>query len=87
MSSLDGSTQQNAAMVEESTAAARSLASSADELAETVSRFELKGSSSAGNGFSAQAHRPVTEMRSMPRTVRSAGNLAVVEDVDDWSNF
>ncbi len=38
---MDGVTQQNAAMVEEATAAARSLADEADELARQVSRFAV----------------------------------------------
>src|SRR3546814_18118044 len=38
---MDSSTQQNAAMVEQSTAAARSLASEASELLKLVSRFNI----------------------------------------------
>lgn len=40
---MDTMTQQNAAMVEEATAAARSLASEADRLASLVGRFRLEG--------------------------------------------
>ncbi|OYX94784.1 MAG: globin-coupled sensor protein [Novosphingobium sp. 35-62-5] len=40
---MDTMTQQNAAMVEEATAAARSLAGEADRLAALVSRFRLEG--------------------------------------------
>lgn len=47
---MDTMTQQNAAMVEEATAAARSLAGEADRLATLVSRFRLEGGASrAGN--------------------------------------
>ena len=41
MAQMDGVTQQNAAMVEEATAAARSLASEADALTREVGRFRL----------------------------------------------
>ena len=43
MGNMDQVTQQNAAMVEESTAAARILAQDADNLADLVSRFTLNG--------------------------------------------
>jgi len=39
---MDGVTQQNAAMVEEATAAARNLASEADTLTREVARFRLE---------------------------------------------
>ena len=48
---LDNSTQQNAAMAEECTAAAASLASEAEKLGQTVSHFQI----GQGNQFSAQA--------------------------------
>ena len=44
---MDGVTQQNAAMVEEATAATRSLASEAEELAREVARFRLAGHADA----------------------------------------
>ncbi|GAC1404561.1 MAG: methyl-accepting chemotaxis protein [Novosphingobium sp.] len=50
VSQLDVMTQQNAAMVEQSNAAARSLAGEADELASLVARFDVgKGVRVAGN--------------------------------------
>jgi methyl-accepting chemotaxis protein len=45
---LDVMTQQNAAMVEEATAASRSLAGEADRMAALVSRFALQGAGSGG---------------------------------------
>ncbi len=51
---MDKMTQQNAAMVEESTAAARSLAAEADELTALVARFQL---SSGGTPSNVQAMR------------------------------
>ena len=46
---LDVMTQQNAAMVEEATAASRNLAGEADRMAELVSRFALESSKSSGS--------------------------------------
>jgi len=52
VSDMDKVTQQNAAMVEESTAAARSLASEADQLTDLVAQFTLR------SGDRARATRP-----------------------------
>jgi methyl-accepting chemotaxis protein len=46
VASMDSMTQQNAAMVKEATAAARSLAAEADELATLVARFRLRSADS-----------------------------------------
>jgi methyl-accepting chemotaxis protein len=77
---MDKMTQQNAAMVEESTAAARSLANEADALASLVTRFKLDSST--------QASRPAsrTPARSAPAP-QSMGNLALKNDPDDWAEF
>jgi len=82
---VDRVTQQNAAMVEESTAAARSLSQEARELANVVQRF-VTGS----NG----TDRQMGEFASRQRPVlghahhRNAGNgaLAIVAD-QDWAEF
>ena len=92
---MDNVTQQNAAMVEQSTAAARSLASDADELARHVGRFKL-----ATEGHQADAPRAAPAPASRPpaapaptRVVASRpathGNLAlaVEPDDEDWSKF
>jgi len=44
---MDQMTQQNAAMVNEATAAARSLADQADELSTLVARFRLRSTAAA----------------------------------------
>ncbi|MEZ5709948.1 MAG: methyl-accepting chemotaxis protein [Blastomonas sp.] len=83
---MDKMTQQNAAMVEQSTAAARSLAGEADELAALVSRFRT-GSVSAP----AARHTPAPARHARPRKAPAPvqGNLAVKADFDedDWSEF
>lgn len=84
---MDKMTQQNAAMVEQSTAAARSLANEADELAKLVTGFTFQSGSSAGS-------RP-TEVKSLGKVEAVAarpagavsGNLALNMDEDDWSEF
>ncbi|TZG26205.1 methyl-accepting chemotaxis protein [Sphingomonas montanisoli] len=75
---MDRTTQQNAAMVEESTAAARSLHGEADRLAALVGRFRL-----GADHMRAPMPSPATGMRAVH------GNLALKIDVaeDDWAEF
>ncbi|MBA4040812.1 MAG: methyl-accepting chemotaxis protein [Sphingobium sp.] len=79
---MDKMTQQNAAMVEQSTAAARSLASEAEALAEVVARFKLAGDMSAHRHSRPAAKRPA-------RAPMVTGNLALKssDGDDDWSEF
>lgn len=93
VSDMDKMTQQNAAMVEESTAAARSLATEADELSSLVARFQT-GHALGERPTSAAARRPVAP-RAKPRAKVAAvpmvhGNLALKStstDDDDWAEF
>ena len=87
---LDQMTQRNAAMVEQSTEAARSLASEANGLADTVGRF--RGGSAAvaapvATPFVRPAQRalpaPAAPFRAAPQV---SGNLAL-KPADDWSQF
>ncbi len=55
---LDQMTQQNAALVEESAAAAQSLRDQAEQLARTVSVFQLPSVPAQLDGSAAQQHRP-----------------------------
>jgi methyl-accepting chemotaxis protein len=87
---MDKMTQQNAAMVEQSTAAARSLAGEAEELTKLVSRFRTGGEDAVGG----RATAPKRPMAAAPAPARKAsmpavrGNLALkpAED-DDWNEF
>jgi len=82
---MDKMTQQNAAMVEESTAAARSLATEADELTNLVARF-----STGGAGSSAPAPVATASRRRASRPVPvTRGNLALkpVDHDEDWAEF
>jgi methyl-accepting chemotaxis protein len=82
---MDKMTQQNAAMVEESTAAARSLADEAHDLAQVVQRFSAKGAIAPARPAPVAAPR-----RAMARPApRVSGNLALQTSLDesDWSEF
>jgi len=93
---MDRMTQQNAAMVEESTAAARSLADEAAELGRLVSQFKTEAADdtrSAAAPRSAKAE-PVRLPVAPPTRQKTAapkveGNLALQQDFDDedWSEF
>lgn len=79
---MDKMTQQNAAMVEETTAAARSLAQQGVELSTLIERFEL------GTALPNQRRAEVTDRQVRPVRL-TRGNLAVVEAdrADNWSEF
>ena len=88
---LDRVTQQNAAMVEESTAAARSLTDEARELTNIVSRFETGRQSRSADIArrvstpppAKAAHRP----KAAPPATVGATALKVIEPQEDWSEF
>ena len=82
---LDRVTQQNAAMVEESTAAARSLMDEARELSHIVESFSLPGIRRSAPTRVARAAPP-----SRPAPIpQFHGNVAVKAEpsTDDWSEF
>lgn len=82
---MDKVTQQNAAMVEESTAAARSLAGEADALSELVARFRT-----AEDEPRTAARPELRAARSAPRRAPAVrGNLALKAEPDDqdWTEF
>jgi methyl-accepting chemotaxis protein len=90
VSDMDKMTQQNAAMVEQATASARTMASEADHLAELVRRFKLNGLQPAR----AMRDTPHAAPRAAPgghvvaRAQPMRGNLAVkAEPTDDWEEF
>ena len=65
---MDQVTQQNAAMVEESTAASASLASEAIRLQELISQFQVDGSSSVRSGAPAAARSAASPRPQAPRS-------------------
>ncbi len=96
--SMDAFTQQNAAMVEESSAGTRNLATETVALVEQLSRFRLGGAAHADRSEQAAPHRiaarPVNDTaRPSPsatarrRTPAAVGNTALQVTADDWSEF
>lgn len=95
LSDMDRTTQQNAAMVEESAAASRSLAERADQLAAMVGSFRTghsAGSPSAATANVATFKRATTLPRAaepLRNAARPGGNLALAATAshDDWTEF
>ena len=88
---MDNVTQQNAAMVEQSTAAARSLAGEADELGRHIARFRLANEIHGVDTqpTSTPAPRRAAPVKVVARRPQTSGALAlaVEPDEDDWSKF
>ncbi|SFG15485.1 methyl-accepting chemotaxis protein [Novosphingobium sp. CF614] len=81
---LDRVTQQNAAMVEESTAAARSLTDEARELSKIVGNFSISG---ARRMMPAAATRRSTVRSSSPRPATHGNTALKLAEPADWSEF
>jgi methyl-accepting chemotaxis protein len=89
VSQLDKVTQQNAAMVEETTAASSALTQEARELSQLTNRFSVRGQSSGrpNAGYSSPARStPATRTHAAPRSVGNAA-LAVKPEADSWDDF
>jgi methyl-accepting chemotaxis protein len=96
VNSMDQTTQQNAAMVEQSNAASSELAAEAGKLRELISQFKIDGSASAqsaalhqtarmmAQASQPQARQPAAASPARPQ-MRSQGNAAVAQD--DWEEF
>ncbi|MEQ8479955.1 MAG: methyl-accepting chemotaxis protein [Hoeflea sp.] len=92
VNTIDQGTQQNAAMVEESTAASHSLAQEAASLFELIAQFKTgqesgrpARSAEAATGPRVIASRHVPERPAAYRIPQSHGNAAV--DMDSWEEF
>jgi len=82
---MDQVTQQNAAMVEETTAASRMLAGQSEELFGLVSRFQVGQVQHDEAPAYAPAPPPARRASAGGGGFRTAGNAAVAED--DWTEF
>ncbi|HWK66138.1 MAG TPA: methyl-accepting chemotaxis protein [Rhizobiaceae bacterium] len=80
---MDQMTQQNAAMVEESTAASHSLAREAGQLAQLVARFKLDSDDVAGQSRAA----PVVALKTMSGGYRQSALRVPQPDPDGWEEF
>lgn len=89
---MDQVTQQNAAMVEQSTAASHSLAREADELARLIARFKL-GNAPVQIASRAETARPQARPVVQMKTAGGRGQQAAVAmaaaqpDEDGWESF
>ncbi|WP_245514866.1 methyl-accepting chemotaxis protein [Jiella endophytica] len=81
---MDKVTQQNAAMVEEATAACQALGSDTERLAGIVAKFKMRESRDGKTRAAAPAGRqkPVAQMRSAAQAKPAAAN-----DAEEWSEF
>ncbi|MGK6323565.1 methyl-accepting chemotaxis protein [Sphingomonas sp. DT-51] len=89
---MDSVTQQNAAMVEESTAASQMLAHEAEQLAGAVAMFTVEASAAtnAEAGTTASAARrsgAVAPTRAARGPIRLVGRSAAGPREEDWSSF
>ena len=93
VNNMDQTTQQNAAMVEQSTAASSSLASEAEKLRDLVNQFQLGGTASAQtsalhNTARAMAQAPASirlVMQSATKAAPARGNTALAQST--WEEF
>ncbi|MGQ3296276.1 MAG: methyl-accepting chemotaxis protein, partial [Shinella sp.] len=84
VNSMDQATQQNAAMVEESTAASHAMAREADALHGLIRRFKLAGNAQPMHRASAPA--PVTQLHAVARTMR-ASRGSTASAAENWEEF
>jgi methyl-accepting chemotaxis protein len=79
---MDQSTQQNAAMVEQTSAAARNLSSEVSQLAEQAAKFETGGAASGPKSFKPVAAKAgyVSPVKPLPVSITPSG-------ADDWTSF
>ena len=86
VNSMDQTTQQNAAMVEESNAASGALAGEAAKLRELISQFAIEATASAqSSGLRETARAMAQPTRTSAPMPRSHGNAAVAQD--SWEEF
>ena len=84
VNAMDQATQQNAAMVEESTAASHAMAREADALHALIRRFRLAGSTQSAQRTPSPA--PVAQLHAVARTMR-APRGATAQAADSWEEF
>jgi methyl-accepting chemotaxis protein len=85
---MDQVTQQNAAMVEQSTAASHHLAQESDELTKLVSRFQVDEQAAPAIARTAPASRPKTApVVAMKTTGRGGAARRPAPAQEDWREF
>ncbi|OWK24643.1 hypothetical protein AJ87_19870 [Rhizobium yanglingense] len=87
---MDQVTQQNAAMVEESTAATNRLAEEASNLARLIARFKLDGAASAPRAIGHDSRPVASPARALGQKLAGAfggGRAATAAAVKEWEEF
>ena len=84
---MDQVTQQNAAMVEQSTAAAHSLAQETDMLTQLVGRFRLGGQDNQRPQRARPAPNPRAQKTRAPLKVVTTGGRKAAPAADSWQEF
>ena len=84
---MDQVTQQNAAMVEQSTAAAHSLAQETDTLTQLVGRFRLGGQDNQSPQRTRPAPSPRAQKARAPLKVVATGGRKAAPAADSWQEF
>jgi methyl-accepting chemotaxis protein len=84
---MDQVTQQNAAMVEESTAASKNLASDSEELARLVSEFEVGRIERANAKAAVRPTIVAAKVKPVPAQRTRFARAEAVAEADGWSEF
>ncbi|GAA4186744.1 PAS domain-containing methyl-accepting chemotaxis protein [Shinella granuli] len=84
VNAMDQTTQQNAAMVEESTAASHAMAREADSLHELIRRFRLTGSAPSIQQMATAV--PTSRLHVVARTMRASRGSAM-SAAESWEEF
>lgn len=91
VSTVDQGTQQNAAMVEQTSATCANLASQSQELKALLATFQLGGNPASARPTSARSQPYAERQASVPveRRVRpvARGGLSAAARIDDWQEF
>jgi methyl-accepting chemotaxis protein len=98
ISAMDQATQQNAAMVEQTSAAARTMTSEVQGLADSAARFTVGGDRPATSSFTIPTNRPAVQARpaGRPKSVGAASSMiaaaasktrAAAADGAGWRDF
>ncbi|WP_286997562.1 MULTISPECIES: methyl-accepting chemotaxis protein [Comamonas] len=90
MTQMDQNTQQNAALVEQSAAAASSLQTQAEQLVQAVSVFRLAhyaASSLALPAAAAQAPSPMSASALQRQALAAPASKGLAQHADNWENF
>jgi methyl-accepting chemotaxis protein len=88
ISDMDSSTQHNAALVEESAAAATALRDQADKLAEVVALFHIDSNAmTAPKAAPAPVSTQVRAVVPVKTSVRKPAQKAAVAATDEWETF